>query len=81
MFICLNDFTGNIALHIFSNSARAVYDLETLWSVGSTYDNEFNKPDPEKEFQDRYKELLAGLEPADEEIKADGNKTWLPSSS
>ena len=30
---------GNIALHIFSKKARAVYDLETLWTCGSKYDD------------------------------------------
>ncbi|KAF7996484.1 hypothetical protein HCN44_002116 [Aphidius gifuensis] len=56
---------GNIVLHIFSNSAREKFDLETLWSIGSAYDEEYNKPDREKEFQSRYLELLAGLEPVE----------------
>ena len=30
---------GNIALHIFSKKARAKYDLETLWTCGSKYDD------------------------------------------
>ena len=36
---------GNIALHVFSKKARKIYDLESLWSIGSQYDNEYNKPD------------------------------------
>lgn len=36
---------GNIALHIFSETAREQYDLESLWAVGPKYDRECNKPD------------------------------------
>ncbi|XP_058065718.1 uncharacterized protein LOC131215347 [Anopheles bellator] len=35
---------GNISLHIFSAKAREHYDLESLWTVGSEYDGECNKP-------------------------------------
>lgn len=35
---------GNIALHIFSPSAREEYDLESLWAIGSEYDRESQKP-------------------------------------
>ncbi|XP_049546110.1 uncharacterized protein K12H4.2 [Anopheles darlingi] len=35
---------GNIAIHIFSPEAREQYDLESLWTVGSFYDKELNKP-------------------------------------
>ncbi|XP_050092883.1 uncharacterized protein LOC126575907 [Anopheles aquasalis] len=35
---------GNIAMHIFSPAARERYDLESLWTVGASYDREFNKP-------------------------------------
>lgn len=38
---------GNIALHIFSTEARALYDLESLWTVGPDYDREYNKPNDE----------------------------------
>uniref|UniRef100_A0A182Q0W5 Mitochondrial assembly of ribosomal large subunit protein 1 n=1 Tax=Anopheles farauti TaxID=69004 RepID=A0A182Q0W5_9DIPT len=38
---------GNIALHIFSTKARVQYDLESLWSVGSEFDREYNKPSEE----------------------------------
>lgn len=65
---------GNIALHIFSNSAREKYDLETLWSIGSKYDGEFNKPDKEKEFQSRYLELLADLEQDEDVEQSDADK-------
>ena len=36
---------GNIALHIFSAKYRKVYDLETLWTVGSKYDDQSNQVD------------------------------------
>lgn len=36
-------FAGNIALHIFSEKTRNVYDLETLWAVGHKYDDQMNK--------------------------------------
>ncbi|XP_046676140.1 uncharacterized protein LOC124364595 [Homalodisca vitripennis] len=36
---------GNIALHIFSRDARQVYDLESLWSVGTEFDTLANAPD------------------------------------
>ncbi|XP_035785276.1 uncharacterized protein LOC118463097 isoform X1 [Anopheles albimanus] len=35
---------GNIAMHIFSPAVREQYDLESLWTVGSFYDRELNKP-------------------------------------
>ncbi|XP_015126306.1 uncharacterized protein LOC107047908 [Diachasma alloeum] len=57
---------GNIALHIFSKSARELYDLETLWAVGAEYDNQLNQADSEEEFEDRYMKFLEGLQPADE---------------
>lgn len=34
---------GNIALHIFSKTARQRFDLESLWSVGPAYDRETTK--------------------------------------
>ncbi|EDV50155.1 uncharacterized protein LOC6545691 [Drosophila erecta] len=34
---------GNIALHIFSPSAREEYDLESLWAIGSEFDRESQK--------------------------------------
>jgi len=55
---------GNIALHIFSHSAREHYDLETLWTVGSQYDNKSNKPE-ELNIMDKYNAFLADLHPAD----------------
>ncbi|KAK0085186.1 hypothetical protein PV326_006002 [Microctonus aethiopoides] len=57
---------GNIALHIFSTTIREKYDLETLWSVGPTYDKIVNTPDHEIEFQESYSDYLAGFQPADE---------------
>lgn len=56
---------GNIVLHIFSQQARKLYDLEMLWSVGSKYDDKSNEP------VDKLTELLAkhsylaGFQPAE----------------
>ncbi|XP_011695265.1 PREDICTED: uncharacterized protein LOC105454385 [Wasmannia auropunctata] len=55
---------GNIALHIFSSSARELYDLETLWSVGSQYDDKTNATE-EPSIMDQYNAFLADLQPAD----------------
>ncbi|XP_077279405.1 ribosomal silencing factor RsfS-like protein, 312 [Temnothorax americanus] len=56
---------GNIALHIFSHSAREHYDLETLWTVGSQYDDKTNESE-ELNIMDRYNAFLADLRPADD---------------
>ncbi|PSN37790.1 hypothetical protein C0J52_13364 [Blattella germanica] len=57
---------GNIALHIFSRSARPVYDLESLWSLGSQYDATFNKPeDPFIALLQKHSICLGDLQPAD----------------
>lgn len=54
---------GNIALHIFDRKIRKQFDLETLWSVGSDYDNEMNKPsDPIFELYDQHSILLNNLQ-------------------
>ncbi|XP_055845270.1 mitochondrial assembly of ribosomal large subunit protein 1 [Episyrphus balteatus] len=55
---------GNIALHIFSAQAREHYDLESLWSIGSQYDKESNKPqDPLIELFEKHSNLLNNLKP------------------
>ncbi|KAK0180381.1 hypothetical protein PV327_006025 [Microctonus hyperodae] len=59
---------GNIALHIFTTTIREKYDLETLWSVGPTYDKIINTPDHDIEFQESYSDYLAGFQPADENV-------------
>ncbi|XP_050310323.1 mitochondrial assembly of ribosomal large subunit protein 1 [Anthonomus grandis grandis] len=53
---------GNIALHIFSKKARSLYDLDSLWAVGSKYDEEFNKKEPISNLLENYS--LGSLEPA-----------------
>ncbi|XP_068903268.1 uncharacterized protein [Tenebrio molitor] len=55
---------GNIALHIFSREARTLYDLDSLWSVGSQYDKECNKQDPITEMLERHSIYLQDLHPA-----------------
>jgi len=58
--------SGNIALHIFSRNARPVYDLESLWSLGSEYDLNCNKPDdPLITLLEQHSVYLGGLRPAD----------------
>jgi hypothetical protein len=58
--------SGNIALHIFSRNARSLYDVESLWSVGSEYDTAYNKPDdPLITLLQEHSVYLDGLQPAD----------------
>jgi len=57
--------TGNIVLHIFSSSVREHYDLETLWTVGSQYDDKSKEPE-DKDIINRYNAFLTDLQPADE---------------
>lgn len=57
-------FTGNIALHIFSKEARALYDLDTLWTVGPQYDDQTNKKEPISDMLEKHSIYLSGLEPA-----------------
>ncbi|CAH0404691.1 unnamed protein product [Chilo suppressalis] len=53
---------GNIALHIFSEKTRQLYDLETLWSVGAEYDDLTNKKNEIDIFED-YSSFLKDLKP------------------
>ncbi|XP_029156091.1 uncharacterized protein LOC114928890 [Nylanderia fulva] len=55
---------GNIVLHIFSHSAREHYDLETLWTVGTRYDDKSNELQ-ELNIMDKYNAFLAEFQPAD----------------
>ncbi|XP_020290500.1 mitochondrial assembly of ribosomal large subunit protein 1 [Pseudomyrmex gracilis] len=55
---------GNIALHIFSQSARQHYDLETLWTVGSQFDDKTNESE-DLSIMDQYNAILADFQPAD----------------
>lgn len=59
---------GNIAFHVFSQEAREKYDLETLWSAGWQFDDEFNKPaDPLLEMFQRSSQFLNDLTPNQEQ--------------
>ncbi|XP_017769877.1 PREDICTED: uncharacterized protein LOC108557742 [Nicrophorus vespilloides] len=55
---------GNIALHVFSKEARAKYDLDSLWAVGSRYDDECNQEDPIAELLERHSIYLHDMKPA-----------------
>lgn len=55
---------GNIALHIFSHAARYNYDLESLWALGSQYDETCNrKQDHTLSHLDKYSIYLEDLKP------------------
>lgn len=54
---------GNIALHIFSASARQRYDIEQLWALGSQYDSETNKIDESLVKLEKYSIYLEDLKP------------------
>ncbi|XP_045784241.1 uncharacterized protein LOC123880243 [Maniola jurtina] len=54
---------GNIALHIFSEKTRKVYDLETLWSVGSEFDEKANKSSDVIDILENYSSYLKDLKP------------------
>lgn len=56
-------FTGNIALHIFSEKTRAIYDLETLWSVGPEFDEKVRKKNDMVEIFTNYSAYLKDLKP------------------
>ncbi|XP_043259887.1 mitochondrial assembly of ribosomal large subunit protein 1 [Colletes gigas] len=57
---------GNIALHIFSNSARLLYDLETLWSVGPEYDHK--SKDTGEDIMEQYNTILQNMKPIEEKV-------------
>ncbi|KAK4880328.1 hypothetical protein RN001_008474 [Aquatica leii] len=56
---------GNIALHVFSKQARALYDLDSLWALGPEFDKECNKKDPMVEMLEKHSIFLQDLKPAD----------------
>ncbi|XP_015518843.2 uncharacterized protein LOC107223621 [Neodiprion lecontei] len=56
---------GNLALHIFSQQARKIYDLETLWTVGSKYDDQSNMPIDQLTDLLQKHSFLDGLQPAE----------------
>ncbi|CAK9799403.1 Mitochondrial assembly of ribosomal large subunit protein 1 [Anthophora quadrimaculata] len=56
---------GNIALHIFSPSARLLYDLETLWSVGFEYDDKSKSTTDD--IMDQYNTFLSNVEPIEDD--------------
>ncbi|CAH2066369.1 unnamed protein product, partial [Iphiclides podalirius] len=54
---------GNIALHIFSDKIREVYDLETLWAVGPEYDKQMNEKSDVVNIFENYSSYLKDLKP------------------
>lgn len=55
---------GNIAVHIFSHAARYNYDLESLWALGSQYDEMCNRKEDDKlAHLDKYSIYLEDLKP------------------
>ncbi|CAG9567361.1 unnamed protein product [Danaus chrysippus] len=54
---------GNIALHIFSEKTRKIYDLETLWSVGAEYDENITKSSEVVDLLENYSSYLKDLKP------------------
>lgn len=63
MFQLINFVPGNIALHIFSDKAREIYDLETLWAVGPEYDEQINKKSEVVDMFENYRAYLKDLKP------------------
>ncbi|ELU10894.1 hypothetical protein CAPTEDRAFT_114022, partial [Capitella teleta] len=41
---------GNIALHLFLEETREMYDLETLWTVGPEHDEKCQEQNSEQEY-------------------------------
>lgn len=63
-FVYIFFHKGNIALHIFAPDARERYKIESLWTVGSKFDAEYNKPhDSVVELYERHTVFLGDLKP------------------
>ncbi|CAN7991133.1 unnamed protein product [Ixodes hexagonus] len=57
---------GNVVLHIFLPEAREHYDIETLWTVGSTYDDlTHSKDDPVFNVLQQQIQMLQEMKPKD----------------
>uniref|UniRef100_G3MQZ1 Mitochondrial assembly of ribosomal large subunit protein 1 n=2 Tax=Amblyomma TaxID=6942 RepID=G3MQZ1_AMBMU len=57
---------GNVVLHVFLPEARRHYDVETLWTVGSTYDDlTHTKDDPVYNLLQQQIQLLQEVQPKD----------------
>lgn len=65
-YLCIHLLAGNIVLHLFSKSTRAVYDLESLWALGPEFDPCLNQvEDPLAAIINKHSHYLSDLEPAD----------------
>lgn len=57
---------GNVVLHVFLEEARRHYDLETLWTVGSHYDDLTHaKDDPVYNLLQQQIQLMQEMQPKD----------------
>ncbi|XP_031838562.1 ribosomal silencing factor RsfS-like protein, 312 [Nomia melanderi] len=63
---------GNIALHVFSKSARILYDLETLWSVGADYENKTGKSSVD--IMEQFNKFLSDMNPIEDNNIRNDNK-------
>ena len=64
-------FSGNIAMHLFTPEKRSYYDLETLWGIGS----DFDQPDTSNnsldldQFLSQNQEWMDQIEILDQKLK------------
>lgn len=54
---------GNIVIHLFNNDYRKFYDLETLWTVGYEFDDNY------QEFMAKQNEINSRFEIIDETVE------------
>jgi hypothetical protein len=60
--------SGNIALHLFLQETRELYDLESLWALGAEFDEQSQNREAEEEIFYNAG-ILAGLKPAETSTK------------
>lgn len=65
---------GNIALHIFEQSAREHYNLESLWLLGEEYEKRIRLRD--EQYDSMYREFFEDSKPS-KETSADSVKNGL----
>ena len=55
----------NIILHLFTGKMREIYDIESLWVLGSEFDGKNAEGDAFDEFLDGNADFLSDFEPLD----------------